>query len=322
MKIGILAGGNPHAIALARHLHTLSVDCFGIGRSVRKPDPLWLAPVGYRYYVAHLGHDLPAALEILDEERPDAIVSFAAQGEGAASFGSDAWRFYMMNCVVLAKVVDALRARDYLRRFVHIGSSEVYGSVDEPVNETAPLKPTSPYSASKATFDIHLGIMHRVHGFPIQIVRPSNCYTAGMQLHRIIPRAMIAARYGKRLSLQGGGAARKSYLDSHDLALAIMCVLERGQVGDVYNCGPDEPISIRSLVEKCADACDVPMRMFVDETPARVGEDSVYWLSSDKIKSLGWTQTVPLGEGLAAMREWVDMFPQLADMDSAYVVRP
>ena len=322
MKIALLAGGNPHSLAFARHLHGISVDVFGIGRGVRKPDPLWLAPVGYRYYVAHLGHDLPAALEILDEERPDAIVSFAAQGEGAASFGSDAWRFYQTNCVTLARLVEALRSRDYMRRFVQISTSELYGSCESPVAEDAPIRATSPYAISKAAFDAHLQVMHRVHGFPMQIVRPSNCLTAGMQLHRIIPRAMIAARYGRRLSLQGGGAARKSYLDSHDLARAVMCVLERGQVGEVYNCGPDEPISIRSLVEKCADACDVPMRMFVDETPARVGEDSVYWLSSDKIKALGWTQTVPLGEGLAAMREWVDMFPQLADMDSAYVVRP
>lgn len=322
MKIALLAGGNPHSLALARHLHTLGIEHFGIGRSVAKPAPLWLAPPDYRYYVAHLGHDLPLALEILDDERPDVICSFAAQGEGAASFGADAWRFYQTNCVVLVRLIEELHKRNYLKRFVQISTSELYGSCDYPVAEDAPIRATSPYAISKAAFDAHLTAMHRVHGFPMQIVRPSNCLTAGMQLHRIVPRAMIAALYGKRLQLQGGGAARKSFLDSHDLARAVMVVLERGQVGEIYNVGPQHPTGIRTLVEKCAFVCEVPFYDFVDEVPARVGEDATYWLDSAKIKALGWKQSVPLNDALAAMREWVDMFPQLADMPHEFVIRP
>lgn len=319
MKICILGGGNCHALAFARYCAAQGIECFGIGRNQPKSAPLWLVPDGYRYHVAHLGSEFNKALTVLYCERPDVIVCIAAQGEGAASF-DQSWRYYDTNCTMLIRLVCALRECRWLKRFVQISTSELYGSNERAVSESAAVVPTSPYALSKATFDAHLQIEHRIHGFPMQIVRPSNCYTAGQQLHRIIPRAAICAVYGDTLRLQGGGTARKSYLDTEDLARALMVILEKGELGHTYNVGPDQPTAIRDVVVEIGRASGITG--FWSETPARLGEDACYWLDSSKVKALGWKQTISLQDGIRRMVEWVRKFPELATMPYEFRIQP
>lgn len=321
MKVGILGGGNCHALALARHLHAEGIDCFGIGRSAPKAAPLWLAPAGYRYHVAHLGRDLVTTLGLLDSERPDVVVNFAAQGEGAASWGVNAWLFYQTNAVVMARLAEELVARKWLQLFVHIGTSELYGSVDHPATETDALQPGSPYAISKAAFDQHLLLMSR-SGFPCVVVRPSNCYVEGQQLHRVVPRAAIAAVHGGTLPLSGGGVARKSYLHSDDLARAIWRVAQCYRVGQVFNVGPEQPISIRELVQEVADRAGVDLKDLVEEAPARPFEDGCYWLDSSKVRALGWEPQVELWSGVERMLSWAQQYPELAQMPNRPEVTP
>ena len=307
---------------MARHFAVRGIDVFGVGRNPPKPEPLWLFPPGYRYFRAHIGDQTDRVLSILDDERPDVVLNIAAQGEGAASFGEHAWRFYQTNVVYLVQLVEQLRRREYLRRFIQISTSELYGSCAQPVSEDAPLRPTSPYAISKAAFDQHLQVLHRVHGFAMNIVRPSNCLTAGMQLHRVVPRAAISAIYGQRMQLQGGGEARKSFLDTEDLARAVLAALDKGAVGEIYNAGPQEPTSIREIVRIVGECAGVPMAGFVDEVPGRVGEDSVYWLESGRLRALGWAPTVPLERAIESIVSWVRDHPALAEMPWKYEVAP
>ena len=322
MKVGFLAGANPHALTIARHFSSLGVDCFGIGRGPVKPGPLFIAPDGYRYYQAHIGKQNGLVFEVLDLEQPSILINLCAQGEGAASFGPESWRFYQTNCAYLAQLVETLRKREWLQRFIHIGTSELYGSVTEPAHEDSPVIATSPYSISKAAFDAHLQVMRLVHGFPMNIVRPSNCITQGMQLHRIAPRAAISAVYGQRLKLQGGGAAQKSFLDTEDLAKGLLAVIEKGAVGETYNCGPENPMSIRDLVAMTIELTGAQWDDVVDEAPARVGEDSMYWLDSSKLRTLGWKPTVPIRQAVHRIVEWARAYPDVEKMDWQYRVTP
>ena len=318
MKVGILGAGGCFALDFARHLHSLGIDCFGIGRSKPKASPFWLAPPGYRYHALHLVTSLPATMAVLDTERPDVIVNFAAQGEGAASFGENAPDFFNTNCTGLVRLVLELAKRSYLRRFVQISSSEVYGSEQNGAKETDPLWPTSPYGASKAAFDHYLQVMWRTQKFPMNIVRPSNCYVEGQQLHRVIPRAIICALTGKKLELHGGGKSQKSYLHAADLSRAVLKVIEDAPYGTVYNVGPDRPISIREVVGTVAEACGMKLADLATDAPERLGQDSRYWLDCTAIKSLGWRQTVLLHDGIAGMVSWVRQYPELLGYDTAY----
>lgn len=325
MKVCLTGGGNPHALAVARVLTAAGHECFGIGRNGAKAAPFWLVPVGYRYIQANVGNT-DILLTILDTKRPDTIINFCAQGEGAASFGPDAWRFYETNCVMLARLVESLRHCSWLKRFVQVGSSEVYGATEHAATEDGPICAGSPYAVSKAAFDAHLGIMHRVHGFPCNVVRPSNCICEGMQLHRVAVRAAVSTVYGHsgaaRMQLQGGGAARKSFMDSEDLGLGLLTVLESGSIGATYNCGPIDPVSIKSLVELVAKATGRQIEDFADIVPARVGEDAQYFLDSSKLRALGWEPKVTLEESVARIVAWVRAWPELAGMDWRYNVTP
>ena len=150
--------------------------------------------------------------------------------------------------MALARLAEALMSRDYLERFIHIGTSELYGSVDRPVSEDAPLQPTSPYAASKAAFDMHLIAIHRVLKFPMNILRPSNAYGPGQLLHRVIPKAVVCGLTGQKLPLHGGGRAEKSYIHARDLARAIHLVARAAPLGTVYNAGPPEAVKAKLLV--------------------------------------------------------------------------
>lgn len=318
MKIAILGGGGAFALNFARVCHERGIQHFGIGRS-QPLRPFWVVHHHYPYRVLHLVDQLDAAIAVLDTERPDVIVNFAAQGEGAASFGENAPDFFRTNLWGFSRLILGLQNRDYLRRFVHIGSSEVYGSVDRPAKETDDLRPSSPYAISKAAFDQYLNTMAKVHHFPMNIVRPSNCYTPGQRLHRVIPKAIICAFKKEKLRLEGGGKAQKSYLHATDLSRAIFDVIDRAPLGKTYNVGPASPIAIRTLVSAVADACDVSFDDLAMDVPDRIGQDAKYHLDATEIaKDCGWTQTINILRGLETMVRWVNDYPELLTMNTSY----
>lgn len=319
MKIVILGGGGCFALNFARLLEKEGVEHFGIGRSGPKASPFWLAPKDYKFWALHLVDQLKETLEVLDDLRPDVIVNFAAQGEGAASFDDLAPDFFRTNTWGLCRLAVELKKRDYLKRFVHIGTSELYGSTEKPAKETDVLRGTSPYAISKQAFDQMLEALHRIHGFPMNIVRPSNCYTEGQQLYRVIPKAIVCALAGKKLPLQGGGKAQKSYLHATDLSRAILAVLQKAPAGKVYNVAPAGPISIRGLVAVVAEASGVSFEELVEEVPDRPGQDEKYWLNSEAIaRDCGWTQTIGLSRGIEGMVRWVKDYPELLTYPTNY----
>lgn len=322
MKVAILGAGGCFGNWTARCFLEAGYEVIGSGRSLRK-GPAFTVGTEFPYRAYTIGPDNEFLTDWLDEEKPSVIVNYAAQGEGAASFSPKKYQkyFYQTNAVALVDLVAHLSERDYLTRFVQIGTSELYGSVSAPSKETDPIVPTSPYAASKAAFDLHLMAIAKVQGFPMNIIRPSNCYVPGQQLHRVIPKALLCGVTGRKLPLQGGGKAEKSYLHGTDLARAIQIVMEDAPLGEVYNCGPDQPTSIKEVVQRCADALHMPFEELCEMAPDRQGQDSRYWLDSSKMKALGWSQTVDWDTGLADMVEWVRSFMELRTMPTEFRMR-
>src|SRR3990167_2329950 len=293
----ILGGGGAFAIHTAFYLLEQSANnwVYGVGRAPLRPTPFSLGIQTYphyRYREYHITYHLAGLMEFLDWIKPQVIINFAAQGEGAVSW-EQSWRFFETNAMGLSRLVEALQKVGWLERFIQIGSSEVYGSVDHPVKEDAPIQPTSPYAASKVAFDLYLQAMWKVKGFPSVILRPSNAYCPGQLLHRVIPRAIWSGLTGRKMPLQGGGRARKSYIHARDLARAIHLVASQVPLGGLYNIGPPGPVAIRDVVMTCASILDIPFEALVEMTEDRPGQDSMYWLDSTAIKQVvGWEPTI------------------------------
>lgn len=310
MKTYVILGGNGvfgihNALYLLRHADPRKVIC--VGRNPEKPEAYSLN-VGkgdkrYAYHQIHVVFEQDRLFELFDKERPEVIINYAALAH--ATSWSKSWRYYDTNLSALAKMTEELAKRDYLERFIQIGTSELYGSLDHPAKETDPLNPTSPYAVSKMAGDLHLLTFTRVVKFPMNIIRPSNCYGPGQQLHRILPRAVLCGLSGQKLPLYGGGAAQKSFMHAQDLARAVFLISEKAPFGAVYNAGPDKPISMRDLVARMAQVMNVPFDQLVEMASGRAGEDAVYWLDSSRIKAdLGWEPQITLEEGLNDMLAW------------------
>jgi dTDP-glucose 4,6-dehydratase len=324
----VLGGGGSFGLLTSKYLldHADPKKVVAIGRNPPKPKALSLG-VGdgdprYVYHAIHLTYEPELLLEVLDRERPQVIVNYAAQGEGAASW-KHSWRFFETNSMALARLTEALQSREYLERFIHIGTSELYGSVNHAAREDEPIKPSSPYAASKAAFDMHLMAVSRTLRFPMNIIRPSNAYGPGQQLHRVIPKAILFGLTGRRLPLHGGGRAEKSYIHTRDLARAIHLVAEEAPLGSIYNAGPKEPTSIRRVVELVAEALDMPFDRLCEITGDRLGQDARYWLDSSAIKrDIGWEPRITWQQGMAEMVDWVrSNLEELRQLPTDFVLR-
>lgn len=327
-RYAVLGGGGSFGIHTSKYLldHAETDRVIAVGRNPARPEPFTLN-VGkgdkrYSYHAYHVTHELDLLLELLDREKPQVIVNYAAQGEGAVSW-KHSWRFFETNSMALARLAEELMKRSYLERFIQIGTSEMYGSVEHATKEDEPIKPTSPYAASKVAFDMYLMSVHTFLKFPMNIIRPSNAYCPGQLLHRVVPKAVICGLTGRKLPLQGGGRAEKSYIHARDLARAIHLVAEKAPLGAIYNAGPSNPISIRALVEKVADALKMKFDDLCEITGDRLGQDSRYWLDSSAIKrEVGWEPQISLEEGLAEMVMWGRKYvDQLRDWPMDYILR-
>ena len=325
MKYAILGGGGAFGIHTAFHLLDYGAErIIGIGRSPLRPEPFSLGierEERFTYHVRHIVFELDMLFELLDKERPEVIINFAAQGEGAASW-QRSWTFFQTNAMALSSLVEELSKRDWLKHFIHISSSEVYGSNDHAVDEDAPIRPTSPYAASKVAFDYYLQALHARRSFPMTILRPSNAYCPGQLLHRVIPRAVVCGLTGRKLPLHGGGHARKSYIHARDLARAILLVSEHEPQGSIYNVGPPLAIRIRELMGFVAVALGVEFDQLC-ETADKRPQDACYWLDSQRIADeLGWRQGISLTDGIDEMVAWGRRYiDQLRDWPTEYILR-
>lgn len=327
-RYAVLGGGGSFGIHTSKYLleQATTERVVSVGRNPPKPKPFTLG-IGegdrrYSYHAFHVTYELDLLLELFDRERPEVIINYAAQGEGAVSW-KHSWRFFETNAMALARLTEELAKRDYLKRFIQIGTSELYGSVEKPASEESPIRPSSPYSASKAAFDLHLVSVHRVLKFPMNIIRPSNAYCPGQLLHRVIPKAVLCGLTGNKLPLHGGGHAEKSYIHARDLARAIYLVAAKGPIGTVYNAGPRDPISIRALIEQVARVMGVSFDRLCEIVEDRPGQDSRYWLDSSAIKrDVGWEPEINLEEGLRDMVDWGRLYlNQLRSWPTEYVLR-
>jgi dTDP-glucose 4,6-dehydratase len=327
MKYCILGCGGSFGIHAAKYIidqnnvssvigvgrNPLREECFSLG--IEKNDK-------FSYHARHVYYEQDLLLELLDYEKPDIIVNFAAQGEGAVSW-KNSWRFFETNSTALAKLTEELSKRKWLKNFIQIGTSEMYGPVTKPSKETDPIQPSSPYAASKVAFDMHLMSINKFLDFPMNIIRPSNAYCPGQLLHRIIPKTIWSILTDTKVPLHGGGKAKKSYIHATDLGRAIYMLAESGVNGEVFNVGPKEPTSIKDVVDFTCKAMNVNFNEVVEITGDRLGQDSCYWLDSEKIKKkLGFVPEIDWDKGLATMVEWAEKYKdKIIKNSTAYIMR-
>lgn len=262
----------------------------------------------FRYEQLDLNRDMPRLLQRLDEERPEWIANFAAQSEVGPSWEHPE-QWFRTNCVALAELVNHLRGCDYLQRYLHVSSPEVYGTCRGTVDETAAMNPSTPYAASKAAADMLLETYRRHFDFPLLTVRATNVYGARQQLHKIIPRSVIFLRLGRRIPLHGGGRAVKSYIHIRDVSRGELAILQQGAPGGIYHLSPGAGVAVRDVVRLVCDRLGVSFEDATESVDDRLGQDAAYVIDSSRARGeLGWSPEVSLADGLDEVVRWVEEY--------------
>ncbi len=232
----------------------------------------------------------------------DRIVNFAAETHVDRSIGG-AGAFVRTDVLGTFVLLEAARAHE-LKRYVQISTDEVYGSIEEgSFRETDPLKPSSPYSSSKAGADLLVLSYFITHRLPVVITRSSNNFGPSQYPEKLIPLFVTNALEDKVLPLYGDGLNVRDWLFVDDNCRAIDAVLRRGKEGEIYNIGGDNERTNREITDLILRELNKP-RSLVKMVTDRPGHDRRYSISSEKIKALGWTRPASFEENLARTVQW------------------
>lgn len=260
----------------------------------------------------------------LAQERDLAYVAnFAAQSMVAESWATP-MHWYQTNVVANVRLHEELRKWDGLKKYLHVTTPEVYGSCSGVVKEDAPFNPSTPYAGSRAACDMHLMTFFKRYNFPVVFTRAANVYGPGQQLYRIIPRAALFSRIGKKLPLHGGGHSTRAFIHGEDVASASLAILEAGTPGEVYHLSTDRFISIRDLVAMVAQKTGTTFEKLAEVTEDRPGKDAAYLLDSSKAKKqFSWSPQMGLQEGVESVIRWIDEnLSTLRGLPNHYIHKP
>ncbi|MBA2444148.1 MAG: dTDP-glucose 4,6-dehydratase [Nocardioidaceae bacterium] len=297
----------------SHYVRTVLADAWGLGipDQVTVIDKLTyagnlanLAPVEDDQRLSFVQGDiLDAALVDQLMATTDVVVHFAAESHVDRSINSAA-EFVMTNVVGTQTLLESARRYD-ISKFVHISTDEVYGSISSGSwDESQPVQPNSPYSASKASSDLFARAYHRTHGVPVTITRCSNNYGAYQFPEKVIPLFVTNLLDGLTVPLYADGANVRDWLHVDDHCRAIHLVVEAGRAGEVYNIGGGTELSNKELTARLLRVCGVGWDRVV-HVADRKGHDLRYSVDSTKIRAeLGYEPRVDFERGLSAVVEW------------------
>lgn len=326
-KIAVIGSNSFSGAHFVDYVLMEGLEVVGMSRS-SEPNPVFLPykkqkNPAFQFYQLDLNQDLEQLMKIVREFQPDYVVNFAAQ-----SMVAESWQhpehWFQTNVVANVKLHDRLRRCDFLRKYVHVSTPEVYGSCQGLIREDTSYNPSTPYAVSRAAADMSLTSFYKTYQFPVVFTRAANVYGPGQQLYRIIPRTILYFLVGEKLQLHGGGHSVRSFIHIHDVADGTLRVARHAPAGEVYHFSTTRNISIRSLVQMIAEQMNVLFEDNVEVVGDRPGKDAAYLLDSVKAKeTLGWEDKISLEQGIEETIAWVrDNLEELKKQSLNYIHKP
>ena len=232
----------------------------------------------------------------------DAVVNFAAPSHVDRSIldPDEFLRTNVLGVHVLLETVRELRTP----RLLHVSTDEVYGSIARgAVAEDAPLQPSNPYSAAKASGDLLALAYRHTHGVPVVITRSSNNFGPYQYPEKVVPLFVTNAIDDQPLPLYGDGQQVRDWIYVLDNCAALDLVLRQGRDGEVYNIGGGHEVANLDLTREILRLVGKPERL-IQAVADRPGHDRRYALDATKVWELGWAPRYPFASALEATVRW------------------
>jgi len=243
--------------------------------------------------------------ELIDIERPQAIINFAAETHNDRAIMDP--RIFVDSNVRGTMVLLEEARKANVPHFIQISTDEVYGSLrpgEPPFTEKTPLDPTNPYSSSKAGGDLLVIAYFKTFDFPGIVTRCSNNYGPYQFPEKLIPLMVTNAIADKQLPIYGDGLQVRDWTHVDDHSRAVLAVLEKGSPGEVYNIGASCEKQNIDIVKTILSRLEKPESLieFVKDRPAH---DRRYAMDASKLKKeTGWEPEVDFDEGLGVTVDW------------------
>lgn len=245
----------------------------------------------------------PAVMKKLFKKfRPDAVINFAAETHVDRSIAAPS-QFIKTNVVGVGVLLN-LSLEYKIKKFLHISTDEVYGSVlSGTFKETDTLMPSSPYAASKAAGDNLALAYYTTYQLPVIITRSSNNYGPYQFPEKLIPLVIMNTLNGKAIPVYGDGMNVRDWIYVQDNCSAIDTVFQRGELGEIYNIGGGNERTNLYVIKKIIKLLKAQPSLitFVKD---RAGHDRRYALAITKIKKLGWKPMMPFEQGIKRTITW------------------
>lgn len=250
---------------------------------------------------------------ILEIYQIDTVIHFAAQSHVQNSF-DNALQYTHDNVVGTHTLLEACRKYGNLVRFIHISTDEVYGESmleenEEKKNENSILCPTNPYAATKAAAELISKSYYHSFKMPIIITRGNNVYGPNQYPEKLIPRFVELLLDNKQVTIQGDGSNVRAFLHVNDVCSALKLILEKGEIGEIYNIGSDDhhEYTVKQvaymLINKIKQVDECEYDNWIKYIEDRPFNDKRYYISNQKVKNLGWTIETNFNEGLDELIE-------------------
>jgi dTDP-glucose 4,6-dehydratase len=245
-------------------------------------------------------NDYDKVYDTIDTLKIDTIINFAAEThvDNSIKNSEDFIQTNINGTHTLLKMLHEFP----IKKFIQISTDEVYGSLidfEEPFTEESPLKPNSPYAASKTSADLLCRSFYKTHGYPITITRCSNNYGPNQYPEKLIPLMIQKAKNDEKLPVYGDGKNIRDWVHVQDHCEAIDIVLHKGKDGEVYNIGGEcekRNIEIVETIIKNVGGGEIE---YVED---RKGHDWRYAMDISKIKNeLGWSPRISFKEGIKSL---------------------
>lgn len=242
---------------------------------------------------------------ILRKHKIDFVIHFAAQSHVQTSF-DDSIQYTLDNVVGTHCLLDSVKKYNKVQKFIHISTDEVYGEsmLDSTVkkDETTVLCPTNPYAATKAAAELIAKSYYYSFNTPIIITRGNNVYGPNQYPEKLIPKFVELLKANKPVTIQGDGTNLRSFIHVVDVSKALVCILQKGVVGEIYNIGSDEKdeYSVMNIAQKLIQLIHrtTEYDKWIQYVEDRPFNDKRYFISNDKVKKLGWEIEHEFDDGL------------------------
>ncbi len=239
---------------------------------------------------------------ILNNYEIDTVINFAAQTHIDNSF-INPLEFTKDNILGTHVLIEAVRSYGKIKKFIHISTDEVYGDVNmEHLGccENDILNPTNPYSATKAGAEHIIRSYYYSYKLPILIIRCNNVYGNRQYKEKLIPKFINLLLENKKCSIHGEGITRRNFIHVDDVCNAIITVLAKGELNNVYNIGCSNEFSVMDIAKMLIDNLKPNSNIndWIEYVADRNYNDFRYSINTNKLISLGWKEKIDFNEGL------------------------